>query len=161
MNPPNDDDSDFDADELFYREESALIDARAKVASCEYELARLAKKYPQNAALRPPDSEYTVADLRTDELNKVLGRINSALGLTGEEQDYWLKLWDYARANRGVAEDEFDGMTREKLAAIIEAGIPSVERAVKPADSAADPADSDRGTVNNAAIQTVAEATTE
>jgi hypothetical protein len=127
MNSPTDDDPDLEQiHKLFAAAEIALVEARAQVAGREWALARLAKAHPGVAAKRPPVSEYTVADMRTDELKDALSRINPALKLTGDEEDYWLKLWDYARANLGVNEDEFDGMTRERLAAIVEAGLPSV-----------------------------------
>ena len=48
------------------------------------------------------------------------------LKLTGEEEDYWLQLWDFARANLGVTEDQFDDMTREQLAGIVDAGLPDI-----------------------------------
>ncbi len=127
MDPPTNHDPDLSAEELFNREQTALVDARAKVACSAYELTRLKKEYSETAALHPPASEYTVADLRTDELRNVLGRINVALDLTGEEQDYWVKLWEYALAKGIVAADEFDEMTREGLAAIIDAGLPIVD----------------------------------
>jgi hypothetical protein len=127
MSSPTDDDPDLEQiDELFAAEEIALVEARAQVAWHERALAELAIAYPEVAALRPPLSEFTVADLRTEELKDALGRINAALKLTGDEEDYWLSLWDHARANLGVPEDEFDGMTREKLAEIIDAGLAGV-----------------------------------
>ena len=145
MNSPTDDDPDLEQiHELFAAEEIALVEARAQVAWHERALAELAKAHPGVAALRPPVSEYTVADMRTDELKDALGRINTALKLTGDEEDYWLRLWDYARANLGVPEDEFDGMTREKLAGIVDAGLPSVPSAETPDES---PADSDGETL--------------
>jgi hypothetical protein len=64
--------------------------------------------------------------LRSDELNWKLTRINSALDLTGAESDYWLNLWDYAHANLGVAEEQFDDIKREDLAALVEEGLPTV-----------------------------------
>jgi len=127
MNSPTDDDPDLEQiHELFAAEEIALVEARAQVAGHERALADLAKAHPGVAAMRPPVSEYTVADMRTDELKESLSRINSVLKLTGDEEDYWLRLWDHARANLGVPEDEFDGMTREKLAEIVDAGLAGV-----------------------------------
>jgi hypothetical protein len=46
--------------------------------------------------------------------------------LTGDEEDYWLQLWDHAHANLGVTEDQFDDMTREQLAEIVDAGLPDI-----------------------------------
>ena len=57
-------------------------------------------------------------------MNAILKRINPPLKLTGEEDDYWLQLWDYAHADLGVTEDQFDDMTREQLAGIVDAGLP-------------------------------------
>ena len=112
--------------EIFAAEEIALFDARAQVAWHERALADLARAHPEAAALRPPVSEFAVADLRTDELKDTLGRINAALKLTGEEEDYWLQLWEYAHADLGVTEDQFDDMTREQLAGIVDAGLPDI-----------------------------------
>jgi hypothetical protein len=150
MNSPEDD-PDLDVEDIFSQQRIALVQARAKLAFHKFELARLAKEYPEVAARLPPFEEYTVADLRTDELNEAVGRINvtMGLGLTGEEEDYWLRLWEYARANLGVGEDAFDGMTREKLAAIIEAGLQT--GATSPMSSA-EPADADNGAVNKPAL---------
>lgn len=140
MNSPTDDEPDHESViDLFFAERIALVKARAEVAWHEYQLKELAKAHPAVAGKLPPLSDYTLADLRSDELNDSLDRINAALQLTGEEQDYWLRLWDYARGNLGVAEDEFDSMTREKLAAIVGAGLPGVPCASTPDESAADP----------------------
>jgi hypothetical protein len=137
LDSPTDDEPDLDSIvELFVTERIGLADARAQVAWHEHQLKELAKAHPEAAALLSPDSEYTKADLRSDELNATLSRINPTLKLTGDEEDYWLKLWDYARANLGVSEDEFDGMTREDLAAVVEAGLPSVPFPVTSDDSA-------------------------
>ena len=127
MNPPTDDDPDIERIlELFAAEEIALFDARAQVAWHERALADLAKAHPEAAALRPPVSESTMADLRTGELKDALARINAALKLTGEEEDYWLSLWDYSQANLDLTEDQFDEMTREQLAGIVDAGLPEI-----------------------------------
>src|SRR2546421_12066866 len=127
MNSPTADDRDLERIlEVFAAEEVALFDARAQVAWHERALADLAKAHPEAAALRPPISEFTMADLRAGELKDTLGRINAALKLTGDEEDYWLQLWDLAHANLGVTEDQFDDMTREQLAGIIDAGLPDI-----------------------------------
>lgn len=127
MNSPTDDNPDLERIlELFAAEEIALFDARAQVAWHERALADLAKEHPEAAALRPPVSEFAAADLRSDELNAILNRINPPLKLTGDEEDYWLQLWDFARANLGLTEDQFDDMTREQLAGIIDAGLPDI-----------------------------------
>ena len=127
MNSPTDDDPDLGGIlELFAAEEIALFDARAQVAWHERTLADLAKAHPEAAALRSNVSKFTAADLRTDELKDPLGRINAALKLTGDEEDYWLQLWDFARANLGLTEDQFDDMTREQLAGIVDAGLPEI-----------------------------------
>ena len=124
---PTDDESDLDSIvELFAAEEIALFDARAQVAWHERALADLAKAHPEAAALRSNVSKSTAADLRTDELKDPLGRINAALKLTGEEEDYWLQLWDYAHADLGVTEDQFDDMTREQLSGIVDAALPDI-----------------------------------
>lgn len=109
--------------DLFAEVEIALAQARAQVAWHERRLTELAKAYPDAAVLRQPAAAITLADLRSDELNETLSRINSSLKLTGEEPEYWMRLWDHALANFGVTEDEFDDMTRERLAAIVEAGL--------------------------------------
>ena len=127
MNSPTDDDPDLERIlELFAAEEVALFDARAQVAWHERALAGLAEAHPEAAALRAPVSEFTIVDLRADELKDALGRINAALKLTGDEEDYWLQLWDFAQANLGVTEDQFDNMTREQLAGIVDAGLPDI-----------------------------------
>ena len=127
MNSPTDDDPDLEQiHELFAAEEIALVEARAQVAWHERALAELTKAHPEVAAMRPPVFECMVADLRIDELKDALSRINAALKLTGEEEDYWLQLWDFARANLGVTEDQFDDMTREQLAGIVDARLPEI-----------------------------------
>ena len=71
-----DDDPDLERIlELFATEEIALFDARAQVAWHERAIADLAKAHPEAVALRPPISEFAVADLRTGELKDALGRI--------------------------------------------------------------------------------------
>ena len=67
MNSSSDEDADLDIEEMFFRERIALVEARAKVAFHEYELARLAKGHPEVAARLPPYKACTVADLRTDD----------------------------------------------------------------------------------------------
>jgi hypothetical protein len=89
--------------DFFADEEIALAQARAQVAWHERRLTELATKYPDIAVLRQPLHEITVAELRSDELNAALSRINSALKLTGEEPEYWMRLWDHALANFGVS----------------------------------------------------------
>jgi hypothetical protein len=120
-----------------------LVDARAKVAFCEYELARLTREHPDIAAGIPPLEEATVDDFRSDALKSALLRINAAsgLGLTGKETDYWLQLEAFARENLDLSDDDLQRMgvdgpaaTLEKLAAFIEdrlggpKGIPFDER---------------------------------
>lgn len=124
MSSQTDDEPDLDSILDFFAEERiALADARAQVAWHELQLKELAKAHPEAAAMLPPFSEHTKADLRSDELNATLSRINPTLKLTGEEEDYWMQLWDFAGANFGVTEDQFDEMTRERLAGIIDAGL--------------------------------------
>lgn len=130
-------------EDIFQQAQLALVDARARVAWCEYELSRLTREHPDVAARVPPLHEYTVADLRSDGLYSAVRRINALLGwgLTGEEADYWLKLEAYARETLDLCDDDFQHMTvdgpvatLEALAAFIEdrlegpKGIPISER---------------------------------
>ena len=127
MSAPTDNEPDLDSiHELFAAEEIALAEARSIVEWHEHRLAELTKAHPDVAALRQPALNTTLAALRGDDLNAILNRINPLLKLTGEEEDYWLQLWDYARANLGVTEDQFDDMTREQLAGIVDAGLPDI-----------------------------------
>lgn len=133
---------DTDAEQifdLFAEEEIALAQARTQLAWHEHRLAELVKAYPEFAALRQTAQEITLTDLRSEELSTALTRINSALNLTGEETDYWLRLWDHALANFGVTEDQFDDMTRERLAAIVEAGLLTTPKVPQPEDLRAIP----------------------
>jgi hypothetical protein len=130
MDPTDDKDPEDHADGIL-EAQLALVDARARL---EYELSRLTQEHPDTAAGTPPLEEYSVTDLRSDDLNGALLRINAALGLTGEESDYWLKLGAYARQRLSLSDDDLQHMTRERLAELIEdeldgpKGIPTSER---------------------------------
>ena len=100
MNSHTDDEPDLESiHELFASEETALAEARSRVTWHEHRLKELTKAHPAAAALHQPALELTLSAFRKDELDAILKRINPTLKLTGEEEDYWLQLWDFAGTN--------------------------------------------------------------